>query len=162
MRIIRIDANAADRLAPLLAEFRVTLRAYKNIQSQADIESGKEEILYFLKSSYPVFAAEDDGVFVDYIVCRIAEPCLWVEHLFVSQEHRRKGIATMLFSKAQEIAGLMGEDTVYNYVHPNNENMIRFLSSQGYTVLNMIEIRKPYRGETLTGTIRVENDVFDY
>ncbi len=30
----------------------------------------------------------------------------------------------MLFHKAKEIAASMGEDTVYNYVHPNNENMI--------------------------------------
>ena len=47
----------------------------------------------------------------------------------------------------------MGEDTVYNFVHPNNEGMIRFLASKGYTVLNMIEVRKPYKGEKLTTTI---------
>ena len=68
----------------------------------------------------------------------------------------------MLFSKAEEIAASMGEDTVYNYVHPNNENMIRFLRSKGYTVLNMIEIRKPYKAEKLTATIHVEKETFDY
>ena len=56
----------------------------------------------------------------------------------------------------------MGEDTVYNYVHPNNEGMIRFLASKGYTVLNMIEIRKPYKDEKLTTTIHVEKEAFDY
>jgi ribosomal protein S18 acetylase RimI-like enzyme len=59
----------------------------------------------------------------------------------------------MLFRKAEEIAASMGEDTVYNFVHPNNEGMIRFLASKGYTVLNMIEVRKPYKGEKLTTTI---------
>ncbi len=68
----------------------------------------------------------------------------------------------MLFKKAEEIAASMGEDTVYNFVHPNNENMIQFLRSKGYTVLNMIEIRKPYEGEILTSTIHVETEVFDY
>ena len=68
----------------------------------------------------------------------------------------------MLFNKAEEIAASMGENTVYNFVHPNNEGMIRFLRSKGYTVLNMIEIRKPYEGEKLTTTVHVENEAFDY
>ena len=68
----------------------------------------------------------------------------------------------MLFNKAEEIAALMGEDTVYNFVHPNNENMIRFLRAKGYTVLNMIEIRKPYEGEILSTTIHVGKEAFDY
>lgn len=68
----------------------------------------------------------------------------------------------MLFAKAEEIAASMGENTVYNFVHPNNEGMIRFLRAKGYTVLNMIEIRKPYEGEKPTATIHVENELFDY
>ena len=64
--------------------------------------------------------------------------------------------------KAEEIAASMGEDTVYNFVHPNNAGMIAFLRSKGYTVLNMIEIRKPYRDETLTSKIEVGNESFDY
>ncbi|MGI6122505.1 MAG: GNAT family N-acetyltransferase [Saccharofermentanales bacterium] len=162
MKIIKIDKETANLVAPLVADFRVTLREYKNIVSQADIDSGKEEIIDFLNSGYPVFAAEDDGVLQGYIVCRIEEPCLWVEHIYVSKEHRRKGIATLLFNKAEELAASMGEDTVFNYVHPNNENAICFLRSKGYTVLNMIEIRKPYKGERLTTTIKVDKNVFDY
>lgn len=162
MKIIKIDKETANLVAPLVADFRVTLREYKSIVSQADIDSGKEEIIDFLNSGYPVFAAEDDGVLQGYIVCRIEEPCLWVEHIYVSKEHRRKGIATLLFNKAEELAASMGEDTVFNYVHPNNENAICFLRSKGYTVLNMIEIRKPYKGERLTTTIKVDKNVFDY
>ena len=55
-----------------------------------------------------------------------------------------------------------GEDTVYNYVHPNNDGVIAFLRSMGYSVLNLIEIRKPYAGETLTTTIPVGAETFDY
>ena len=47
-------------------------------------------------------------------------------------------------------------------VHPNNDGMIRFLRSRGYTVLNLIEIRKPYPGERLDTTIRVDGNAFDY
>ncbi len=71
-------------------------------------------------------------------------------------------MASLLFGKAEEIAGSMGDDTVYNFVHPNNEGMISFLRSKGYTVLNMIEIRKPYGGKKLTTTVRVNDHSFDY
>lgn len=162
MDLIQIGTMDADRIAPLVAAFRIQLKSYKGIKSQPDTEAGKEEILEYLESGFPVYAVEDSGTFVGYIVCKIDEPCLWVEHIFVREDYRRKGVATMLFNKAEEIAASMGEDTVYNFVHPNNENMIQFLRSKGYTVLNMIEIRKPYEGEKLTSTIHVEKEAFDY
>ena len=46
--------------------------------------------------------------------------------------------------------------------HKKVGGMIRFLASNGYTVLNMIEIRKPYKDEKLTTTIHVEKEIFDY
>ena len=97
-----------------------------------------------------------------YMVCRIDEPCLWVEHLYVREEYRRRGVAALLFEKAEALAATMGEDTVFNFVHPNNRGMIAFLRSKGYTVLNMIEIRKPYPGEQLQTTSPVGDAVFDY
>ena len=162
MELIRIGNTDADKIAPLVAAFRTQLKSCKGIKSQPDIEAGKEEILEFVESGFPVYAVEDSGILAGYIVCRIDAPCLWVEHIYVRPDYRRRGIATMLFSKAEEIAASMGEDTVYNYVHPNNENMIRFLRSKGYTVLNMIEIRKPYRDEKLTEIIHVGKEAFDY
>ncbi len=162
MELVRIGKTDADEIAPLVAAFRTQLKSYKGIKSQPDIKAGKEEILEFMESGFPIFAVEDRGILAGYIVCRTDEPCLWVEHIYVRPDYRRRGIATMLFSKAEEIAASMGEDTVYNYVHPNNENMIRFLRSKGYTVLNMIEIRKPYRDEKLTEIIQVGKETFDY
>ena len=162
MNIIKIDESKAYKIASLVAEFRVALRSYKGIESQADIEAGKEEIFEFLNSGYPVFAVEDGGVLAGYIVCKIEEPCLWVEHIYVREDYRRKGVATILFSKAESMAEAMGGETVFNYVHPNNEGMIHFLRSKGYTVLNMIEIRRPYQGEKLASTIQVGNNDFDY
>ena len=162
MELVEIGLKDADRIAPLVAAFRIQLKAYKGINAKPNIEAGKEEVIDFLNSGFPVYAVADDGALVGYIVCRTEEPCLWVEHIYVREDSRRKGVATMLFRKAEEIAASMGEDTVYNYVHPNNEGMIRFLASKGYTVLNMIEIRKPYKDEKLTAKIHVEKEAFDY
>ena len=162
MDLIKITPEDADRAAPLVAAFRAELKALRGITAQPDLEAGKEEILEFLAAGFPVYAAQDGDTLAGYLVCRIDEPCLWVEHIFVRNEFRRKGVATMLFEKAEEIAASMGEDTVYNFVHPNNAGMIAFLRSKGYTVLNMIEIRKPYRDETLTSKSEVGNESFDY
>ncbi len=162
VNIVRIDERTAGQVVPLIAAFRVALRAYKGIASEPDLEQAREEIAEFLEKGYPVYAATEDGKAVGYIVCRIDAPCLWVEHIFVREGSRRKGAASLLFSKAEELAREMGEDTVYNFVHPNNEGMIAFLRSKGYTVLNMIEIRRPYTGEKLTASVRVDGNVFDY
>lgn len=162
MELIRINQADADAMAPLVAAFRVQLKSYKGIQAQPNTAAGKEEILEFLESGFPVYAVKEGEALIGYIVCRIDAPCLWVEHLFVREDSRRNGVATMLFGKAEALAAAMGEETVYNFVHPNNGNMIRFLRSKGYTVLNMLEIRKPYRGERLTTTVQVDAEPFDY
>lgn len=162
MNLVSIDESLVDKIAPLAADFRVTLRSYKGISSAADITAGQKELLDFLKAGYPIFAAEDEGRYVGYIVCRIEDTVLWVEHIYVCEDCRRKGAASLLFEKAEEIAHSMGEDTVFNYVHPNNDSMIEFLRSKGYTVLNLIELRKPYRDEKLSTVIRVNDHEFDY
>ena len=162
MDLIQINAENAERVVPLIADFRVTLNGYRGISSQPRLTAAREEVREFLDAGSPIFAAEDGGELLGYMVCRIDAPCLWVEHLYVREAHRRKGAATLLFRQAEEIARNLGEDTVYNFVHPNNMGMIAFLRSRGYTVLNMIEIRKPYPGEELKTAIPVGDAVFDY
>lgn len=162
MEILKLDAAAAERLAPFIADFRVTLDSYRGIVSEPDREAGKAEALEYLQRGYPVFAAEDAGETVGYLVCRVEDSLLWVEQLYVRPDRRREGIASLLFDQAEAIARSLGEETVFNYVHPNNKGVIRFLRSKGYTVLNLIELRKPYPGEKLRATIPVGDQLFDY
>ena len=120
MNIIRIDETYAEKIAPLVAAFRVALQSFKGIDSAPDTEAGREEILEYLEAGYPVFAAEENGGLLGYAVCKTDGPCLWVEQLFVRPERRRQGIATLLFEKAEQLAEKMGGDTCFNWVHPNN------------------------------------------
>ena len=161
MEIIKIS-QVNDDLAQMVAMFRVELRSYKGITSRANIEAGRQELEEYLAAGFPVFAAVMDGEYAGYAVCRVDGEVVWVESIFVKEEFRRKGVASALHSKAEEIAASYGEDTVYNYVHPNNHRMIEFLRKRGYTVLNLIEIRKPYKGEKLTQAIPVGEHTFDY
>ena len=161
MEIIKIT-QANDALAEMVALFRVELRSYKGIVSKPNMEEGREEMEEYLAAGFPVFAAVVDDEYAGYVVCRVDSEVVWVESIFVKEEYRRHGVAATLHSKAEEIAASYGEDTVYNYVHPNNHRMIAFLRKRGYTVLNLIEIRKPYAGEKITQIIKVGENEFDY
>jgi ribosomal protein S18 acetylase RimI-like enzyme len=161
MEIIKIT-QANDALAEMVALFRVELRSYKGITSKPNIEAGREEMEEYLAAGFPVFAATVDGEYAGYVVCRVNSEVVWVESIFVKEEYRRHGVATALHSKAEKIAASYGEETVYNYVHPNNHRMIAFLRKRGYTVLNLIEIRKTYAGEKTTQIIKVGENEFDY
>ena len=161
MEIIKIS-QVNDALAEMVALFRVELRSYKGITSKPDIEAAREEMEEYLIAGFPVFAAIVDGEYAGYVVCRVDSEVVWVESILVKDEYRRQGIASALHSKAEDIAAFYGDDTVYNYVHPNNHRMIAFLRKRGYTVLNLIEIRKPYQGEQPTQTICVGEHEFDY
>ena len=126
MKLIEVN-QVNDTLAEMVALFRVELRSYKGIVSKPNIEAGREEMEEYLSAKFPVFAALVDGEYAGYVVCRIDSKVVWVESIFVKEEYRRHGVATALHSKAEEIAASYGDDTVYNYVHPNNHRMIEFL-----------------------------------
>jgi ribosomal protein S18 acetylase RimI-like enzyme len=161
MEIIKIT-QVTDDLAQMVALFRVELRSYKGIESKPNLDAGREEMDEYHSAGFPVFAAVVDGKYAGYVVCRVDSEVVWVESIFVREEYRRLGVASVLHSKAEEIAFSYGEETVYNYVHPNNHRMIQFLRKRGYTVLNLIEIRKPYKGEQLPQKICVGEHEFDY
>ena len=162
MKIEKLSFDKIDDAAPLVSDFRATLRAFKGEVIEYAIEDAKEELHDFLDKNYPVFIALEDEKCVGYLACRIDEPCVWVEHIFVHRDYRRKHIASALFEKAEEAAAEYGQETVYNCIHPNNDGIIAFLKSRGYNVLNLIEIRKPYTGEKPTTKINVGGNDFDY
>lgn len=105
---------------------------------------------------------EEEGRIEDYIVCRVEGDVVWAESLYVRPESRRRGIGSALYKRAEQIAEEKGSDTVYNWVHPNNTASIHFLAQLGYSVLNLIETRKPRKGEVPSGRIRLGNYEFDY
>ncbi|HIS59590.1 MAG TPA: GNAT family N-acetyltransferase [Candidatus Faecousia faecipullorum] len=161
MKILEVK-QTNESLAEMVALFRVELRSYKGIVSKPNMEAGQAEMEEYLSAKFPVYAALVNDEYAGYVVCRVDREVVWVESIFVKEEYRRHGVATALHSKAEEIAASYGDDTVYNYVHPNNHRMIEFLRKRGYTVLNLIEIRKPYQDEKLTQTITVGEHEFDY
>ena len=163
MNLRLANTDDEEKISRLIAQFRVDLKQLKGIKSTPNIEQAKEEFKEYIEAKYSIFVAEETNKeLLGYIVCRIDNGIVWAESLFVSYDARRNGIASKLYEKAEKIAKELGESTVYNWVHPNNDKMITFLSKKGYNVLNLIEIRKPWENEVLTQKINVGKYEYNY
>lgn len=162
MKVIEFDEKYFNQTAELLSLFRVQLRKFKGIESNPDLDSAKDELNSFANDeNYPIYLCVEKEQIIGYMILKI-DGVIWVEQLFVREDYRRKGVASLLFSKAEERSKEIGEDTLFNYVHPNNEPIIKFLKSKGYTVLNLIEVRKPFKNEETKTIIKIGNNEFDY
>ncbi len=161
-KVIKYSQEYFYRTAELLSLFRDQLRKYKGIDSKTDIESALEELESFLKDeNYPIYLCLENKKVIGYMVLKI-DGVIWVEQIYVDETYRRKGVASLLYEEAEKISKEIGEDTLFNCVHPNNDGIISFLKTKGYTVLNLIEIRKPYKDEKTKAIIKVGNNEFDY
>lgn len=154
--------EAEDELAQMVVQFRAELRSYRGRRYEDDTETGRAEMQGYLDARFPVFAARAEGEYAGYMVCREVGDVVWVESLYVKDKFRGRGVADALHREAEKLAAAHGEDTLYHYVHPNNHRMIAFLRKKGYTVLNLIEIRRPHRGEVPQQVISVGDCAFDY
>jgi ribosomal protein S18 acetylase RimI-like enzyme len=163
MKIISYNDVFKTKLIPLIAQNAISLAKLKNREKEVDFEAANEDLEYYLRNKFPFFLAiDDDNKILGFTVCRIDENVVWDELLYVIPEERRKGIASALFKRAEQVAIELGGDTLYNWVHPNNEKIIPFLKKQGYEVLNFIEIRKKYPNETLTQRMKVGKHEYKY
>ena len=163
MKIRSYENRDKTVIIKLIGKFRVQLAQLKGIRKEIDLKNAKEELEFYIKKSYPVFIAEDDNnTIIGYHVCRVEEEIVWSESLYVIPENRRKGIGSDLYEEAEKLVNELGGDTVYNWVHPNNEMSIPFLKKRGYDVLNLIEIRKKRPNEKITQEINVGKYDFNY
>ena len=162
MKIIEFKQQYSEETAELLAAFRVTLKRFKGIEDKPDLPSAREELEGFVSDKdYPVYICVEDDEVLGYMILHVFG-VIWVEQIYVRDDSRRKGVGSLLFAKAEECSSNINEDTLFNYVHPNNDAMINFLKSKGYDVLNLIEIRKPWKNEKNDKTIKVGNHEFKY
>ena len=162
MHIRRAHEEDMEELSELIADFRLTLLSFRGMSAKRDVESARKEFMECMEKGYPIYVAIEDSRIVGYLVCRIDDDVVWAESLYVLPEHRRKGIGSALYEKAEEIAEKLGQDTVYNWVHPNNHAIIQFLKKKGYNVLNLIELRRRWKGEEPKMKIKVGENEFEY
>jgi ribosomal protein S18 acetylase RimI-like enzyme len=153
-----------DDLVRLIAHFRVALSELRDGKRKLNMAAAAAELAdYTEDAAYPIYVAVlGDGEIAGYLVCRLADEIVWAESLYVDPARRRQGIASALYAQAECLAQELGSDTVYNWVHPNNDRIIAFLKKRGYDVLNLIEVRRTQAGESIGGEIQVGDHTFRY
>ncbi len=158
-------ATPTDRehVITLIACFRVELALFRNVIREPDPAAAEQELAEYDSAGYPVYIAEDpDCRIAGYLVCRVDGDVVWAESLFVLPAFRRKGVGAALYAEAERLAEERGGYTLYNWIHPNNDAIIMFLKKRGYSVLNLIELRRARPGETTTQQLSVGRHEFDY
>lgn len=152
-----------EAVIPLIAGFRVALAKRSGRRPAVDVSAHWQELRAYQRRGYPIFVAESEaGQIGGYLVCRVEEDVVWAESLYVEPAWRRKGVGSALYGAAEKLAQERGSDTVYNWVHPDNEEIVAFLKKRGYGVLNLVELRRQRPGEVLAGKIQVGKHSFDY
>lgn len=142
MEVLKMEGGNLDGLALLAAGFRTDMYAFQGIINILDADAGKRELQEAVEAGHRIYGARQGVEYVGLMICRVVEPTVWVEALFVREDARRQGTASALFAQAEALARSFGEDMVYVQVHPTNQTMLRFLQSRGYSVLNLLELRK--------------------
>ncbi len=152
-----------EALTPLIMQFKNELSGFMGRQKPFEKARAKKECEEYIEGPFAVYVAEKpDKTLVGYIVCRISGDVVFAESLYVLEDYRRQGIGSRLYDLAEALAMKKGNETLYNWIHPNNDGVIALLKSKGYTTLNLIENRKPLREESTKGTIKVGNHTYDY
>lgn len=161
---IRVTQSEDEKeLIRLIARFRQSLARVRGKDADLDRDAAREELSEYQQKEYPIYVAEEvDQGLIGYIVCRVEDDVVWAESLFVDPAHRRQGIGSSLYEKAESLADELGNDTLYNWVDPDHKKIIRFLKKRGYNVLNLIELRRAHANENMKRTIRVGNHEFNY
>lgn len=157
-------ARAGDEqaLIQLIAAFRASLADLRGRPADADLPAAREELADYRKRGFPVYVADAaGGDLVGYLVCRLDDDVVWAESLYVVPERRRQGVGSSLYEQAERVAAELGGDTVYNWVDPDNAAIIEFLRARGYTVLNLIELRRARPDEQPRKRIRVGSYQFE-
>ena len=166
--IRRASPRDRDQLIGLVAGFRAALRSVRTgepetVAAKRNAAATEEVDEYEANPAYPIFVAElGKGELAGYLVCHVVEDVVWAESLYVLPAYRRHGIAADLYAEAERLSRDLGGDTVYNWVHPNNDRIIAFLKKRGYDVLNLVEIRRARAGEEVKGEIQVGEHRFRY
>jgi len=163
MQIRPFQRSDQSALIDLIAAFRIDLATLRGERRDPDPMAAAAELQEYLAKGRPVFVAErPPEEIVGYLVCRVDGETVWAESLFVAPAYRRQGTAGQLYAQAEQLAAERGSDTVYNWVHPNNDPIIAFLRKRGYDVLNLLELRRPLPDERLTTTLTVGKQPYRY
>ena len=93
-------------------------------------------------TGYIVAVSPDGRELLGFRKWRLQEEFYFTKALYVVPEWRRKGIARRLVSYFEDWVREKGQSVAVISIVPHNDAMINLVRSEGYDILNTIEVRK--------------------
>jgi len=107
-------------------------------------EDGEREVKRYLgmETSGYFLVINDEGKIVGFRRWELHDDFYWTRELYVVPEMRRKGVARALIRHFEKWVLERGQNIACISCIPHNIAMIMLARSEGYDILNMIEMRK--------------------
>ncbi|HGJ65655.1 TPA: GNAT family N-acetyltransferase [bacterium] len=131
-----------NELIQLVFNFRLLLNKLNKSTQENTFDEAIEETNGYFTVNKQVYSMSLDSRIIGFSVLKIEDTVCWLDYIFIDQEYRNKGYASQLFDYTENVAKIIGSDQLYIWVHPDNNQMLKFLKKKGYNTLNLIEIKK--------------------
>lgn len=152
VKVIEYQDEHFHEISQMLRGFRQETARLKGREIEPTQEDAVNELNEHLENGNKILVALMELDCAGFLIMRSMDGVWWVDTLYTLPSHRREGIASALYEAAEKLAAGGKADNLFVWVHPNNNKMLGFLKSRGYDVLNLIEVRRPWRGERFTRT----------
>lgn len=143
VKIKEATENEAEQVTDLVVQFREEHSRLVGGEKSVEREEISDEIGSVLKNEDEgVFVALIDGKVVGYRSWELRDEFYFTKELFVAPDYRREGIAKALIRRMEEWLQEQGQDIACISCVPQNVAMLGLARSEGYEILNQVELRK--------------------
>ncbi len=114
------------------------------------LDGPDDQLLVYVDSAEPV----------GFVRLREEAGVCWLEDMAVSSQHRGRGYGRQMVEALGVHLQERGQNSIYAPVMPANTRALEFYVECGFTILNMVELRKDLDGEASSGHLCRSGDNF--
>lgn len=157
IKIREANEEHVEELSKLVCNFWNEHEALLGGKGNFNIDHCRKEVRKYMNmKNAGYFVAINDGKIIGYRRWEFYDDFYWTRELYVVPEYRRKGVARALIRHFEKWVLERGQNIACISVIPHNIAMIMLARSEGYDILNMIELRKNLNDEVSKPTKEVE------
>ena len=143
VEIREVTSREAEDVTDLIVRFREEHSRLLGGSKAVEREEVSNEVMATLKAEDKgYFVAVIEGEVVGYRSWEFRDEFYFTQELFVMPDYRQEGIAKALIRRLEDWLEERGQNIACIKCVPQNVAMINLARSEGYKILNQIELRK--------------------